>query len=1083
MSRARRAVAVLGAFAVAAAMLVPSAAEATTVSGLTVTGRARYVAADASTQPVRGAKVQVCDDDRILGVGNDCELMAEGVTGSDGSFSLTASGGDLFDDLPDIYVRVFAEHSGGQVQLDTGLGLFTYCMATPKHENYDPIDEGFTFDVGSFSPANTVACSGFGPFANVAQEHVAWEQLEMLRLVYDFTVDEIGPTPKVSVLWPHTLNGVPFYTPIVNQIRMVPGFQDDHWTFFHEYGHHVLYSHAESPTPDYNNETCDETNPLRFLPLFGGHCFWSEEKGSIHWTEGFPNFFAAVVFDHVFPGQGPLAVNYDLDGDTVADGQVTIEDPYLPDGSHLTPAGQRREFVEAWTHIILHDLWDDSVDNHDAADDPNDSADRVQLDFGEIWDIVQMDPDPDDIFHNHPTTIREFRDLLVQRYPNLENRVNALYAENGVFMWGADLAVASVGLTGTASVLRGGSITVTDDTYNTDDARVGTGEPSRTAYRIGHDRTCCPDSITVVAELGTRTVAALDPGEHDTGSRLATIPLDVPPGEYRLQACADAPEEIYETQPSATGSMVHNCKIGPMITVENRVPVADAGGPYTFDEGAGGTLDGSGSFDGDGDPLTYHWSSTAGNIFAGSITDVQVALRTTLDDGEYPVRLEVRDPFGGRATHDVTVTVTNVAPVVDAGADSDIDEGTTFTRTVTVDDPGPDSFTATVDWGDGTTEDLGTVEASFDISRAFPDDAAVTVEVCVDDGDDTGCDQFSLGVDNVAPAIVDDPVLVGGDEGSALAAAAAFTDPGADTWSTALTWGDGNTLLAALVERSVPITHTYLQDGVYSGEVCVTDDDGGSDCAVLTATIANVAPAVAAPVVDSPVMALVETSVATTFTDPGVLDLHAASVDWGDGTTEALALTEPTATEPGAVAGSHTYGAEGSYTVRVCVTDDDDETCVDAQVDVVSPAEAAAITIDALRARGSSDPAVLAAIDLLDGSSAFANDGALDKLVDEDWVAALTMLGDAITALDGASTDETAVQRVLAAIAEAVARQRLADVEALGLTSKGALKQIAAIVDAIAAGRDDFDAGAYRAAVDDYLVATRKAVDLLSKHR
>ena len=148
-------------------------------------------------------------------------------------------------------------------------------------------------------------------------------------------------------------------------------------------------------------------------------------------------------------------------------------------------------------------------------------------------------------------------------------------------------------------------------------------------------------------------------------------------------------------------------------------------------------------------------------------------------------------------------------------------------------------------------------------------------------------------------------------EGSSFALnASGSTDPDADALTFAWSFGDGNTGIGATP------THTYTQDGVYNVRLIVTDIRGLADTVMTTATVANVAPVIAA--FDGATLLPGETYNATgSFTDPGA-DTWTATVDYGTGAgANALALTGQT------FALSNTYATAGTYTVTVVVNDDD----------------------------------------------------------------------------------------------------------------------------------------------------------------
>ena len=73
----------------------------------------------------------------------------------------------------------------------------------------------------------------------------------------------------------------------------------------------------------------------------------------------------------------------------------------------------------------------------------------------------------------------------------------------------------------------------------------------------------------------------------------------------------------------------------------NLAPVADANGPYTVDEGSPVILDGSGSSDPNGDPLSYDWDLDDDGVYDNA-SGVNPSF-TWMDNGTYPISLQVSD--------------------------------------------------------------------------------------------------------------------------------------------------------------------------------------------------------------------------------------------------------------------------------------------------------------------------------------------------------------------------------------------------------------------------------------------------------
>jgi hypothetical protein len=185
---------------------------------------------------------------------------------------------------------------------------------------------------------------------------------------------------------------------------------------------------------------------------------------------------------------------------------------------------------------------------------------------------------------------------------------------------------------------------------------------------------------------------------------------------------------------------------------------------------------------------------------------------------------------------------------------------------------------------------------------------------------------------NTPPTLASVTVTSPINEGSTATLTGNIVDPDPlDTHTLVVNWGDGSSAQTfTFGAGALPFTlsHRYVNNppgqpnGSFPITVTVTDAPGASGTGSTSVQVNNVAPtvgAITAPL--APVQVGTAISTSASFTDPGVLDTHTAVWSWGDNTTSAGTVTE--ANGSGSVAGSHTYAADGVYTVTLTVTDQD----------------------------------------------------------------------------------------------------------------------------------------------------------------
>ncbi len=109
-------------------------------------------------------------------------------------------------------------------------------------------------------------------------------------------------------------------------------------------------------------------------------------------------------------------------------------------------------------------------------------------------------------------------------------------------------------------------------------------------------------------------------------------------------------------------------------------------------------------------------------------------------------------------------------------------------------------------------------------------------------------------------------------------------------------------------------------DGTYVFELEVTDGLGGTATDTVGVMVENVAPAMTVEPGDAYAGGV--TQVNGTFTDPGWVDTHTATLDWGDGSTQQVPVSVQ-GSGWGTFFGSHVYRTAGTYQLGVTLTDDD----------------------------------------------------------------------------------------------------------------------------------------------------------------
>jgi PKD repeat protein len=173
-------------------------------------------------------------------------------------------------------------------------------------------------------------------------------------------------------------------------------------------------------------------------------------------------------------------------------------------------------------------------------------------------------------------------------------------------------------------------------------------------------------------------------------------------------------------------------------------PIADVGGPYTGNEGSSIMLNGSDTYDPEDRVISYEWDLDNNGVYEDA-TGVTPAY-TWEDDYSNSIGLSVTDDNGTISTATTTVTVNNVPPTVEAGADvNNAIAGTAINFNGSFTDPGClDTHTIVWNFGDGSP----TVNGTLTPTHTYTSIGNYTVTLTITD-DDSG-----VGIDTLVANVI-----------------------------------------------------------------------------------------------------------------------------------------------------------------------------------------------------------------------------------------------------------------------------------------------------------------------------------------
>ena len=337
-------------------------------------------------------------------------------------------------------------------------------------------------------------------------------------------------------------------------------------------------------------------------------------------------------------------------------------------------------------------------------------------------------------------------------------------------------------------------------------------------------------------------------------------------------------------------------------------------------------------------------TTTPGTVTGSSGTFAISGSHTYADEGMFTYIVSVSDVADGLLCSDSDSASVGEGdaltgtPVAFTAAAGHLFSGTVATFSDTDTSNVASDFTATIEWGDGTTT-AGTVSGgtgAFAVSGAhtYASAGAEALSITLsDDAPGTATATVASSATVVPAGFHVTALSFSASEGSSFSGmVATFTDSDlaqtVSNFTATIDWGDGTTTAGTVSGSSgsfaVSGSHTYADEGTFTDKVTAHDIlDSLVASPTATATVTEGDALSGTGVSFSAVAATPFSGTIANFTDTNVTNPAAdftATIEWGDGTTTAGTVSGGTGAF--AVSGAHTYASAGPETLSVTLSDD-----------------------------------------------------------------------------------------------------------------------------------------------------------------